>query len=79
MPRNGLAGTIRKTKQRKAEEPGKTIGEISGCVRPELGNKWPNVTIMTMMMMMMIHHHHHHHHHQTDRRGVCYIEKTSTQ
>jgi hypothetical protein len=44
MPRKGL---IKKLHPRWQKEPRKTIEEISGCVRPQLVNKWPNSLIAT--------------------------------
>jgi hypothetical protein len=38
----------------RQKEPGKTIEESSGCVRPELDNKWPNAMMMMMMIIIII-------------------------
>jgi hypothetical protein len=36
-----------KATQQRQNKPRKTIEEISGCVRPERANKWPNSLIAT--------------------------------
>jgi hypothetical protein len=46
MPRNRLTRLIKTTPQRQ-KEPRKITEEISGCVRPELVNRWPNSLIAT--------------------------------
>jgi len=47
MPRNRLPRLTEKLHAKRQKEPGETIEEASGYVRPERGNKWPTCMIAT--------------------------------
>ena len=75
MPCNGLPGVIKTTSQRKAE----------GTRQDNRRDFWMCES-GTGQQVAQCHDDgdddddgHHHLHHQTDRRGVCYLEKTSSQ
>ena len=77
MPCNGLPGIIKTTAQRKA----------GGTRQDNRRDFWMCETGTGQQVAQRRdddnddgrRRHHHHHHHQTDRRGVCYLEKTSFQ
>jgi len=73
MPCSGLPGVIKTTSQRKAE----------GTRQDNRRDFWMCES-GTGQQVAQCHDDgdddgHHHLHHQTDRRGVCYLEKTSSQ
>jgi len=53
-PRHRLQGIIKKLQTKKQKEPGVTIQDTSGFVRPERVNQWPNSMLARFIIIIII-------------------------